>query len=573
MTVFHRLTPRRIARVSATVVIGAACLALFGACATTSTASEEKTGKEQSPATRVMVAEIALERGECREAAENYLTVANGSDDPKLARRATEVALACGQLQSSAAAVKRWRVLAPRDAEAALAAAIIALKLYRLDDARAALTQWRDSGAQGAQDPSEFALLLERESDSTAALAVFSDVLAGSDPTAEVLLAQGQLALHSFDLKRAIECGRRAQELDAGNPAARALVVRAQALLGQADAALSGARDIERDFATNLEADDRFLVADVLIAFERTEEARAELMNLRKDATLQAAADRRLGAMAMEMGDDSVAERHFSQLVGEQGSTAIAVYYLGRLAERRQDTGRALENYKLIADTPLATVARSRAASILLKRGSRVEALALFDDYARQHPEEGVELASARAQVLADHGDFDAAHADIEAALRRYPGHPSLEYQRAALLERAGRTREAEAALDRLVRERPADPGLANALGFTLADHNRELPRAEKLVQRALDTSPDSPAIQDSLGWIRFRQGRTQEAARMLEHAFKTGRDAEIAAHWGEALWVLGDKSGARSAWARALTVDPDNALVKTTVARLTGEK
>jgi tetratricopeptide (TPR) repeat protein len=544
---------------------------LFSACVATSTGKQAV--KEQSPATRVMVAEIALERGDCREAAENYLAVAQGSDDVKLARRATEVGLGCAQLATAATAVKRWRTLAPRDADAALAAAIIALKLYRLDDARDALVQWRDSGAQGAQAPGDFAELLERESDATAALAVFSEVLAGSDPTAEVLLAEGQLALHAFDLRRAIDCGQRALAIDSDSSAARALVIRAQALLGQNEVALGAARAMEGEFPSGIAADDRFLLADLLIAFERTEEARVELTRLRRDPGLQPGADRRLGALAMELGDDGVAEKHFSQLVGEQGSTALAVYYLGRLAERRKDQDRALESYRLIADTPLATVARTRAAAILLQRGLRNEALALFDDYAKKHPEDGVELASARAQVLADSGDFDAAHLDIDAALRRYPGHPSLEYQRAALLERAGRSRDSEAAFDRLVRDRPTDPGLANALGFTLADHNRELPRAEKLVQQALSVSPDSPAIQDSLGWIRFRQGRTREASQLLEHAWRTGRDAEIAAHWGEALWALGDRSAARAAWARALAVDPDNAAVKATIARLTGAR
>jgi tetratricopeptide (TPR) repeat protein len=554
--------------VVATLLAG---LAVLAACAATPKAKQA--ADQQSPATRVMVAEIALERGECREAAENYVAVAAGSDDAKLARRATEVSLGCGQMQSAAAAVQRWRVLAPRDADAALAAAVIALKLYRLDDARSALVQWRDSGAQGAQDPGRFAELLERESDATAALRVFSDVLAGSDPTAEVLLAQGLLALHAYDLQRAIDCGKRALEQDSGNSAARALVVRAQALRGQSEAALAGARDLQREAQAGVAEEDRFLLADVLIAFERTEEARVELTRLRKEPALQAAADRRLGAMAMELGEDSVAEKHFSQLVGEQGSTALAVYYLGRLAERRKDSDRALENYKIIADTPLATLARTRSAAILLQRGDRSAALAMFDDYARKHPEDGVEIAAARAQVLADHGDYDAAHTDIDASLKRYPGHPTLEYQRAALFERAGRPRDSEAAFDKLMRERPADPGLANALGFTLADHNRELPRAEKLVQQALTVSPDSPAIQDSLGWIRYRQGRTQEAAQLLERAWRAGRDAEIAAHWGEALWTLGDQSAARSAWARALAVDPDNAAVKATIARLTGGK
>ena len=58
--------------------------------------------------------------------------------------------------------------------------------------------------------------------------------------------------------------------------------------------------------------------------------------------------------------------------------------------------------------------------------------------------------------------------------------------------------------LEKLLTQRPDDPVLTNALGYTLADHNLELPRAESLIERALAVTPDSPAILDSLGWVRI---------------------------------------------------------------------
>ena len=71
--------------------------------------------------------------------------------------------------------------------------------------------------------------------------------------------------------------------------------------------------------------------------------------------------------------------------------------------------------------------------------------------------------------------------------------------------------------------------------------------------------SPDSPAIQDSLGWVLFRQGKIKEALPVLERAWRNSRDSEIAAHYGEALWKTGDEGQARYIWQQALHASPDD--------------
>jgi tetratricopeptide (TPR) repeat protein len=478
------------------------------------------------------------------------------------------VALSCEQFPLARQAAARWRTLEPNSSNADLAAAIIALKRYDLEEARAALTEWRDSGSAGNQDPLRFAELLQRETDATAAYRVFGDVLATSDPTAEVLLAQSRLALAAYDLKRAVEFADAALALQSQMTEARLAKARAQALLGDTEPALAAAREL----ADGLAGEDRFLVADVLLAGGRSDAARTELMRLRELPDFAMAADRRLGLLALEQGDEAEAEMRFSEMLGQRGSTGLGLFYLGQLAERRGDDAKALQNYRQLVDTTMALSVRSTAARLMLRHGDRKGALALLDDRLREHPEDRIEIAGLRAHLLAEHGDGDAAVAGIDETIRAYPGHPGLAYQRATVLERAGRSGQAIAAFEALYRERPEDPGIANALGFTLADHKRSLARAERLVRQALGVSPDNPAIQDSLGWVLFRQGKPRDAAPVLETAWRTGRDPEIAAHYGEVLWVLGDEGRARYTWAQALNLDPGNEAVRATQARLTGE-
>jgi len=215
----------------------------------------------------------------------------------------------------------------------------------------------------------------------------------------------------------------------------------------------------------------------------------------------------------------------------------------------------------------------ARAAALLFERtghtdSARTEALTLLDDYASEHPEDELQLTLTKAHLLADHGQADASLALLAKALERHPQHPSIQYDRAVILDQAGHVHESVSALEQLLAQRPDDPALQNALGYTLADHSLELPRAEGLIRRALTVMPDNPAALDSLGWVHFRRGDARDAVGTLGRAYSIDHDAEIAAHWGEALWVSGEPGEARKVWAAALARDPESKPLKATLER-----
>jgi tetratricopeptide (TPR) repeat protein len=513
-------------------------------------------------------AEQALREGKCREAAELLVAEAAASADVAASVRATQLALGCEQVPLALQAARRWQALAPFSGEAALARAIAALKLYQLEEGRAALVVWRDSAAGGNQDPRRFVDLLEQEVDSTALYRSFGPALVDENSNAEVVLALAGLAQRSDDLKAAVAHAQRALALQDNLLEAQVLLLRSQAGLGEHEAALAAARELQ----PRLQGADSFLVADLLLAAGREEAAREELLRLRADERLAEEADRRLGALALAQGDEAEAERRFTALLAQRGSTAIALLHLAQIAERRGDWARAQRAYPLLADGPYSRSALAGLARVLLRQGKRDQALALFDEQERKQPGSAVELIATRAAVLAATGDPAAAVVALDAGLLRHPGHPSLEYERATALERAGQHREAERAFEQMLRKRPDDPGIANALGFTLADHGRQLPRAERLVRQALAVSPDNPAIQDSLGWVLFRRGRLDEAGPWLEQAWQRSRDAEIGAHFGEYLWRKGEQGRAHFVWQQARNAAPDNPLLAETVQRLTEE-
>jgi predicted Zn-dependent protease len=341
-------------------------------------------------------------------------------------------------------------------------------------------------------------------------------------------------------------------------------LARAYVVKGDATKAITTAREIMRDDATR----GAFELAEVLVALDRLEEAHQELERLRTTSASPGEIDRRLALLAYSAGDLKEAQQRFSELAARGVAADAALLFLADIAGRDGDTDAALAGYRRLADSSLALEARSKAAGILLARNSRTEALLLLDDYVTDHPETEFETRLAEARLLADHGEAESGLTLLATAMERHPHHPALEYERAVILERAGRVHESVEALDRLLQERPDDPLLMNALGYTLADHSLDLGRAETLIHKALTATPDSPAVLDSLGWVRFREGDAKGALPELQHAYALEHDSDIAAHWGEALWISGKHQEARRVWAAAVARGPDAPLLKTTMAR-----
>jgi tetratricopeptide (TPR) repeat protein len=518
----------------------------------------------------IMTAEIALQRNDCGRASANYTIAAQRLADAKLAARATDVALDCGQYQAAERAAARWRALVPSEPAALHAAMRAELGQYKIDDARSDFEGWFKSGGlanarsagkddTGAAGVAEAVRLLAQESGVPATLAMLRGVQIAPLQTGPSQLAMADLALDGWNYREALQYGQKALGAGAAAAPTQLVLARAHAGLGEADQAVAAAAAAR----TASPKDQTFASADVLMMLGRDREARTTLETLRDTPGMHMQAQRRLGLLAFNRGDYEEAQRDFSELLKDHDSSAIAVYYLAAIADRRDDVATALRGYQLLGGTALDGAARDRAATLLYKQGQREQALQLLQPTDDASPQTRLNAEIEQAQLLSNGGEADQSLARIDDALARFPAHPDLLYQKSILLEKAGRTEAAITQLESLYRERPQDGAISNALGFLLADHNRELARADRLITAALKSEPDNPAILDSMGWLDYRRGNSREALPLLERAFRLAQDGDIGAHWGEVLWSLGEKSKAREAWSRALVADPDNALVR----------
>lgn len=517
-------------------------------------------------------AERALRAGDCAAAVPAYLEAGLGSRDPRISERALEVARACQHLPAASRAADRLYELDGENVEALRLVGLVALEAWRIDLAR---DVYRSLLAKPDVEPDRaLADLLPEldEGDATAAAwRVFAQILDRSTLSARNLSTLARIACNADNLGACLELIDAARAKDGGNDARTIrLAAAAAAALGDERRALAEAELVAAGDPDN----HRFARIETLLALDRVDEAREALLAIESEQragteAVVAEADRRLALLALSTGDESEAERRFGARLARDRGAGEALFYLAVIAERRGRKDAALQGYRQLAAAGVGMPPRARAARLLLERGEREAAMKLFDDLLQGGRSDAIEVEIARSRALHDAGSPAEAIASIDAALVRYPEHPELRYQRAVLLDLGGRSREGIAEFEQLLASRPGDANLQNALGYTLADRKRQLPRAERLIREALAQRPDNAAFIDSLGWVRFRRGDKAGALPLLERAWRLSREPEIAAHWGEVLWSMGDRGAARAVWARALLISPDSSPLRATIERL----
>jgi len=237
-----------------------------------------------------------------------------------------------------------------------------------------------------------------------------------------------------------------------------------------------------------------------------------------------------------------------------------AQYYLGRIYENRKQYDIAIDWYQQVHVGDYQFDARLRIADMLGLSGQIDEAIEHLDAMLDGSQSNGslVRIYVAKGELLRLARRYEESMAVFNTALEIVPGNSDLLYARALVAERLGQIDQLEEDLKFILKTEPDNAHALNALGFTLADQTDRYEEAHVYLKRAIEIMPDDPAIIDSLGWVHYRLGDYDEAIRLLRMALSRFDDAEIAAHLGEVLWVVGKQEEARGIWQKALKKTPD---------------
>jgi tetratricopeptide (TPR) repeat protein len=517
---------------------------------------------------RMVVAEVAVERGAYPVAAREYRLAAAAAHDPVVAEHAARLAFDHGQDRELERIAREWLA---RDGASEVARRFLAVALLQLDHREEAARQFAKLIASAYPTPAEAFLALdeslaELRNDTGAARVV--GALAKSYPTLpEAAYAEGALALQAGDSPTAIAAAVRASAMRPGWRAARWLEARARTAGGDCEHGLEVAQELTAEAADA----DRLVYAWLLAACERPAEARPYFEDLARGTNARAEALEGLGALATDARRWDEATQRYSDLLALGRNTDRAFYGLATVADRKGEGEHAARLYARITSGTHAVAAQLRAYRLLLEAGEPAAAARGLDEFVAGAPESAVAATAGRAQILAETGRPAEALELLRRAEGVFPDREELRFARATILEDTGEVTAAVAQLRALLRERPLDPTARNALGFTLADHGEHLPEAESLIRAALADRPDSAAIRDSLGWVLYRRGATTEAVEWLKRAYAGDADPEVAAHLGEAEWAAGDTAAATAVWREALAHAPGDRHLRAAMERHLG--
>ncbi|MCG3148498.1 MAG: Beta-barrel assembly-enhancing protease [Verrucomicrobiae bacterium] len=174
-----------------------------------------------------------------------------------------------------------------------------------------------------------------------------------------------------------------------------------------------------------------------------------------------------------------------------------------------------------------------------------------------------------------DYAQALAGFADAATLAREAPQEVNLGAQfyfgYGAAYERTGDLDNAAAMFRKALELNPQFAGAHNYLGYMWADKGLHLTEALTHIQKAVELDPDNGAYLDSLGWVKFKLGRVEEALPHLQRAIELLEndkdrppedrleDAVVYDHLAEVQLRLGRIADAIQTWKRALALDPGN--------------
>ncbi len=514
-----------------------------------------------------LVAEIALQRGSAGLAAQTFVELAKRTRDPRIARRAVEVANVARLRDLALEGARVWYEVNPGSPQALQSLTVLLIGARRVDEAEPLLEKLLASdGPAAANGFMQLGRLLASNPDRKQNLEVVARLARKHRKLPEAQFAVAQAAIAAEDEGRALAAVREASRLrpEWELPA----LFEAQVLQrSKPDAAIAR---LAAFLARNPDSREvRLNYARALVGERKYDEARAEFEKLVAANPANPDLIYAVGLLAVQAREYGVAEGNLRRALelGFRDANA-ARFTLGQITEERKDFAAARDWYRSVTPGDHYLPSRVRYAQTLSREGNLDEARRFLRLQAAGEAQ-ATPFVIAEAQILRDAGKHSDAYDLLGQALAKSPDQAELLYDHALTAEKLDRFDVLESNLRKLIQMQPKHAHAYNALGYSLADRNLRLDEAKTLIEKALELAPDDAAIVDSMGWVLYRMGDLKGAIQFLRRAFRGRQDGEIAAHLGEVLWMSGEREEASRIWDETLKNHPADEILLKTIQRL----
>lgn len=528
---------------------------------------------------QILLGELNTRQGSPGAGFSIMLDAARKTRDPALFQRAVDIALQARSGDAALQAAQTWKRELPKATEPNRYILQILLALNRVEEAGQALTvsindlPLAEQNGAIASVPRIFSPLPEKKRAADVVEKALGRSIGQASTAATAWTTIGRMRRDAGQTDLAIQAALQGRAADRAAPGP---IILSLSLMGSGSTSLQNMLD--EAMRGQVLPELRLGYARTLIALQQYPQAiqQLALLNTRHPEFSEGWLIH--GLLLQETGQTAEAEKHLVRFVQlnarntepeQQAGQAEALMTLAQIAQRQGQLERAGQWLSQMPPTSDPIKLASRQADLLAQQGRMDEARLVLSQVKTNTPEQAKRKTLAQSQWLREHKQAAAAYALVKAAWQAQPDDADLASELAMVTEKLKRFDEMESLLRQLIRTRPQDPQAFNALGYSLADRNIRLAEARALIEQAVALAPKDPYIQDSLGWVAFRQGRREEALQILQAAYKAKPDAEIAAHLGEVLWVMGQTEAAARIWREGLLLKADNDTLQDTLQRL----
>jgi tetratricopeptide (TPR) repeat protein len=514
----------------------------------------------------LLVAEVAGQRQQFNVSLANYVDQARKTQDPGIAERATRIAQYLGINRYILEAANIWVLNAPAEAQAHQ---ILALALIKAGNFPSALQHMESVLELAGASQFDYLALNAQSLNRSEQLDLLHQIellTKKHNDYAPLWMAQGTLLVQLKDYPTALIAFEHALALRENYTSAAVSKARVLHKLKRPKEALVWLDDLHNSLPKHKGIG--VLRARILIDLKRFSEARAAFQYLAQLFPYDYSIQLSLGLLHIELDEDDQAIAVLSPLTLDNSIANDAYFYLARIAEKQEDSIRALRNYRAVQEGRQFLPAQLKAAQLLIQQEDIYAARDYLTHRRSEFPDFNIELVQLEVELLINNEQVEEAYQLVDTALIESPDNTKLLYSRGLLAEKLGNIEQLETDLRHIISLSPNNAEAINALGYTLANKTDRIDEALSLIKQAIELAPNNPAIIDSLGWAYYRQGNLDQAVELLQQAFNAFPDHEVAAHLGEVLWKLKRNSEAKSVWQKGLDQKPNSSIIKETLQR-----
>lgn len=263
----------------------------------------------------------------------------------------------------------------------------------------------------------------------------------------------------------------------------------------------------------------RQLLGQLLLAGNNVDDALAQLETLQTMETYPSDTRMKIALIKLEKRDFFGAENELNLIIAGDKKNILARYYLA-LAYAGQ--GKVDEVVRIVNEIPPGErmwVESRLLASFLLRQNGRTEEAIRLLKAADADAAADLRILNFLVSLQKEAGKTADAIETQKRIIEKEPKKDTNYFMLAVLYQDLGEMDESIKAGKRAFEMNPKNADALNFVGYSMAEKGQNLSEAKGLIQKAIALEPKNGYFIDSLGWVLFQEGKTNEAKAELEKA------------------------------------------------------